>query len=80
MEFISHSCRKCKTNLYRLRRDEARNRAGGRILIAAVKTMTTRNDPYTSEVLDAVRALEPRIREAANAIEAERRLPPDIAP
>jgi alkylation response protein AidB-like acyl-CoA dehydrogenase len=41
--------------------------------------METHNDPYASEVLDAARALEPRIRDAAGAIESQRRLPPEIA-
>jgi alkylation response protein AidB-like acyl-CoA dehydrogenase len=48
--------------------------------VARVNLMDTyRNSSIGGEVLDAVRALEPRLVEAGNAIEAERRLPPDIA-
>jgi alkylation response protein AidB-like acyl-CoA dehydrogenase len=39
----------------------------------------THNDPYASEVLDAARALEPRIRQVAGAIESQRRLPSEMA-
>ncbi|HUN59456.1 MAG TPA: acyl-CoA dehydrogenase family protein [Candidatus Binataceae bacterium] len=35
--------------------------------------------PTAHEIFDAITALEPKIREAAPAIEAERRLPPELA-
>ena len=35
--------------------------------------------PAAQDVLAAVRALEPRIREVADTMEAERRLPPALA-
>jgi alkylation response protein AidB-like acyl-CoA dehydrogenase len=43
-------------------------------------TMRTHEiSPAAQDVQAAVRALEPRIREAADTMEAERRLPPALA-